>query len=425
MTTYKAVLNNRSLLILALSESVSSVGTWITMMAVFAMIVFNGKGGVAQSSGIYLAGLIPTLVFSPVAGWLCDHLDRKRLMIASELASGLIITGVIFTSRLDLVYVLLALQSISTSIMSPARQAVVPDLIRREDLTSANAFLQQLSSLIKISAPILAGALLAVMNPHEAVILDVISFVISAAVLTRLPRLLPHIEPTIARTILQPKQGASSDVLSTLRASPRLSLLFLLVFLAVVIFIGFDVLAPIYIRDILKGNESLFGTLVGLIGLGSLVSTAVLMLRSHASSPWRDVMAGLVFLGVIPVSMALGAAAAGSSVAGSSSAAVVLVGVGCLLGGVGNGLLNIQVSTLLQLLSPAEVLGRISGIFQSTTVAGQLAGILVTPLFVPALLSLGAYFEVASLAVALLVLLTAGILMRTRTTPQRAAVPGD
>jgi MFS family permease len=419
MTTYKAVLNNRSLLILALSESVSSVGTWITMMAVFAMIVFNGKGGVAQSSGIYLAGLIPTLVFSPVAGWLCDHIDRKRLMIASELASGLIITGVIFTSRLDLIYLLLALQSISTSIMSPARQAVVPDLVRRDDLTSANAFLQQLSSLIKISAPILAGALLAVMNPHEAVVLDVISFVLSAVVLTRLPTLVPHLETSGARTTVLPKQGASSDVLSTLRASPRLSLIFLLVFLAVVIFIGFDVLAPIYIRDILKGNESLFGTLVGLIGLGSLISTAVLMLRSHASSPWRDVMAGLVFLGVIPISMALGAAA------GGSSAAVVLVGVGCLVGGVGNGLLNIQVATLLQLLTPAEILGRISGIFQSTTVAGQLAGILVTPLFVPALLSLGAYFEVASLAVALLVLLTAVILVRTRSTPQRATVPGD
>ena len=80
MTTYKTILNNRSLLILGLSESVSSVGSWITMMAVFAMIVFNGNGNVVQSSGIYLAGLVPTLLFSPAAGWLCDHLDRKWLM---------------------------------------------------------------------------------------------------------------------------------------------------------------------------------------------------------------------------------------------------------------------------------------------------------------------------------------------------------
>jgi hypothetical protein len=279
--------------------------------------------------------------------------------------------------------------------------------------------LQQLSSLIKITAPVLAGALLVVMNPHQAVILDVISFVFSAAILTRLPALPPHLVPTTTQAGAQPKPVPSSGVLLTLRASPRLSLMFLLVFLAVVILIGFDVLAPIYIRDILKGNESLFGTLVGLVGLGSLVSTAVLMLRSHSQNPWRDVLAGLVFLGVIPVSMMLGAAA------GSSSAAVVLVAVGCLVGGVGNGLLNIQVATLLQLLSPAGLLGRMGGIFQSTMVAGQLAGILITPLFVPALLTMGAYFEAASLAVALLVLLTAVILKRTRPAPQPVAIPGD
>ena len=419
MTTYKSVVRNRSLIILGLSESVSNVGNWITMMAVFAMIVFSGKGSVAQSSGVFLAGLLPTLVFSPVAGWLCDHLDRKWLMIASELTSGLIIAGIIITQRLELIYALLALQSISTSIMSPARQSVVPYLVRREDLTGANAFLQQLSSLIKIAAPILAGALLTIMNPHQAVILDVISFIISAAILAFLPSLPPHQSLPANLTHGQVKRVSSAGIFSTLKASPRLSLLFLLELLAVVIFIGFDVLAPIYIRDVMGGNASLFGSAIGLVGLGSLISTLVLMLRRHPQNPWRDVLAGLVLLGAIPVSMSLGVFWEGGS------AVIPLIAAGCLIGGVGNGLLNIQVATLLQLLSPAELLGRMGGVFQSAIGAGQLAGIMITPLIVPALLSLGEYFLAASLAVIILVLLTAIILMRTRPVLEKAGAASD
>ncbi len=54
------------------------------MMAVLAMVLFRGGGGVKESSLIMLAGLLPTLLFSPVAGWLCDRFDRKWLMIISE-----------------------------------------------------------------------------------------------------------------------------------------------------------------------------------------------------------------------------------------------------------------------------------------------------------------------------------------------------
>ena len=190
----KAILTNPSLITIGISEFVSNIGNWITMMAVYAMVVFRGDGGVAQSSGIFLAGLFPTLVFSPAAGWLCDHFDRKWLMVISELASGLIVAGLIFTQRLELMYAILALQAISMTVMTPARQAVVPDIVGKDSLTQANAFLQQLAGLIKIAAPMLAGLILAVMNPHTAIILDVVSFGLSALILSRLPALPPHQE---------------------------------------------------------------------------------------------------------------------------------------------------------------------------------------------------------------------------------------
>ena len=192
MTTLKALIKNRSLVILGVSESVSNIGNWITMMAVLTMVLFKGGGGVKESSLIMLAGLLPTLLFSPVAGWLCDRYDRKWLMIISELSSGLLIAGLIFVTRLEWILVILALQATSLAIMSPARQSVVPGLVDPQELTRANAFLQQLSGIIKIGAPMLAGLVLAVMNPHQAIILDIISFGLSALILGRLPAMKPQ-----------------------------------------------------------------------------------------------------------------------------------------------------------------------------------------------------------------------------------------
>ncbi len=406
------LVRNRSLLILGVAESVSGIGNWITMMAVFALVVFRGDGTIAQSSAIFLAGLLPTLLVSPYAGWLVDRVDRKRLMIVSELGSGLCVAGIIFTEQLVLVYLLLALQAVSMSVMAPARQAAVPDIVGRDRLTQANAFLQQLAGLVKIGAPILAGALLSWVNPHTAIVLDVVSFALAALILSRLPALPPQRRATPDATTPEPADHPGSTAAAVLRQSPQLRLLFTTMFLSIFVIIGFDILAPVFIRDVLGSDESFFGLVIGLVGLGTVGVSIVLMLRKGQVNQWRDILLGLFLLGLIPASLWL------VTWQGSPTQARTLVALFAFVGGIGNGLLAIQIGTLLQLLTPAAVLGRVSGLFQSTVIAGQLAGIVITPLLVPAVLNYGAYFGLSFLALMGVVLygwLTAG---RGVPTPQ-------
>jgi len=424
MQELKSVFRNRSLVILGVAESVSNTGNWITMMAVFAMIVFKGQGGVVESSGVFLAGLLPTLFFSPAAGWLCDRIDRKKLMIASELVSGLVILGLVFVDRLSLIYAILAIQAVSISIMTPARQAVVPQLVPQDELTKANAFLQQLAGIIKIVAPILAGGLLAVVNPHQAILLDVISFGLSALILSRLPKLEPEMgSENLPAGDLQSAgtTGPETEIkdagrtgkgrlVQVLKANPQLQLLFILVFLAISVIVGFDVLGPVYFRDVLNADEAFFGQSIGLVGLGTLLTSLWLMLRKGNGRPWFDVLTGVLLLGFIPMVLAA------ATLPQLQTQARWLVLSASLVGGIGNGLIHIQVGTLLQLLSPAALLGRMGGIFQSTAVGGQLTGILITPLLVPALLSMGAFFGLSGVALVLVILITAAILRRTGST---------
>jgi MFS family permease len=407
----RKILGNRSLLTIGFSESVSNIGNWITMMAVFTMVVFQGDGSVAQSSGIFLAGLVPTLFASPLAGWLLDRYDRKWLMVGSELTSGLITTGLIFTQRLELIYAVLALQAISISLMTPARQAVIPDIVSHEDLTSANALLQQLAGIIKIAAPILAGMILAVMNPHSAIILDVVSFAISAFILSRLQALPPHREEEQpGRPSTAEARRLKTSLSSVILQNAFLRLLFASTFLAIFIFIGFDVLSPLYTRDVLSAGQEFFGTMIGLVGFGTVGATLVLMLRKGNGDPWRDAISGLLMLSIIPITLALGSGIQDAQLRRT------LIMAGCLVGGFGNGMLNVQIITLIQILTPAHLLGRLGGVFQSTAVAGQLAGLLVTPLLVPAVFNYRNYFAVSALAVVLVVVFTVITLGLSRKT---------
>jgi MFS family permease len=412
----KNVLRNRSLVILGIAESVSSTGSWVTMMAVFGLVIFRGQGNVTQSGLIYMAGLVPTLIFSPIAGWLCDRFDRKVLMVTSELLSGLAVSGIIFTQSIELIYILLALQAVSTSIMSPARQSSLVFVVKREELTQANAFLQQLSSIIKIAGPILAGMILAIMSPHQAVILDVVSFALSAIILGFLPSLPP---------VKQEKHGheaARGDTVFTplvemVKGSSQLRLLYAVAFIVMSSIVAVDILTSILTRDVLKGGEVFFGLQIGLIGFGTLLGAASLMIRKTKVNPWMDILGGLTLLAVLPATLASIYFIPDLTLARTAAFAA------CFLGGLGVGRKMVQAGTLLQTLPPAHLLGRAGGLFQSVVVSAQLIGILLIPLLVPAVFPVYIYLGIVSGMILIAVLVGILTLGKSLWFVPQAAIP--
>lgn len=388
----KSIIKNRSLVIMAVSESVSNVGSWITMMAVFSLVIFKGAGNVTESGLIYLVGLLPALVFSPIAGWLCDRFDRKKLMIISEVASGLAVSGIIFTESLTLLYVLLALQAVSGAIMTPARQSSVPQVVDREQLTQANAFLQQISSVVKIFGPVLAGAVLTVMNAHQAVILDVVSYFLSAGILLFLPKLIPPQQDGQSKKT-EEKQKWTAQFSELFHMDNQLKLLFGMAFMAILGIVSIDILVSIFTRDVLQSGESYFGLIVGMIGFGTLVGAATLMLTKKASHPWRDVIGGFAIMAILPASMA-----AGYHVHNLTMLRFITIPI-CVVAGFGMGRKLVQDNTLIQTLSPAAMLGRISGLYQSTIIAAQLAGTVLTSALVPGLIPVDIYFGLTAVLI--------------------------
>lgn len=424
----KRLIRNRALMLMGAAEVVSSLGSWITSMALYSILIFQEGGGMAISSAIFFASLGPTLLLSPLAGWLCDRYDRKVLMIASRLLQGAATAGLIFTDNLPVIYTLLVISSTFGLVMGPARTTAMPDVVPEGQLTQANAFMQQVTGTIKILSPALAGGLLTVMDPHLAIILDVVSFVLSAALLLLLPPLpakgalvavgAAAVEATAgAQAAAGAKAAPAPKSKGMLRGSwelmtrhiPGLVLLLPLNILMALVLMAYDVAIAVYVRDILQATIAFKGLIGFSVGGGMIAGSSLFLFLKGERNLWRDVIIGFLLVTALPVAFAVGEAA------GPGAARLLMLGAG-VLGGLGMGVINVQAGVLFIKLCPQGMLGRIGGIFDSVTVIGRLVGMLLTPILVPHVVSFGGYFGTASVLLVVAIAFTAVALRRLKGT---------
>lgn len=408
------LLRNRSLMLMGAAEVISSLGSWVTSMALYSILIFREGGGMGVSSAIFFASLGPALLLSPFAGWLCDRYDRRTLMIGSRLLQGAATAGLIFTENLPLIYTLLTLSAIFGLVMGPARTTAMPDVVAEDQLTQANAFMQQVTGTIKILAPALAGGLLTVMDPHLAIIIDVVSFVASAAVLLLLPPLPAKGAPQAQGERPAKEKGLFGDSLALMkRHIPGLLLLLPLNVLMALVLMAFDVAMAVYVRDILQSTIAFKGVLGFAVGGGMIAGSSIFMFLKGERNLWRDVILGFLLVTTLSVALALG------EYAGPQAARVILLVAG-VLGGVGMGVINVQAGVLFIKLCPQAMLGRIGGIFDSVSMTGRLLGMVLTPILVPSVVSFGGYFGTASVLLLVAIAFTAVALGR-----MKAAEPNE
>jgi len=138
--------------------SLSSLGDWLSIVALTALApALTNGGGVAKSSavgGVWLATLLPALLFGPIAGALADRLDRRVTMITGDVIRGLLFLSIPLFPNLTWIYIAKFLAGVASQFWNPAAAATVPNLVPKDKLERAN----QLSMLTTWgTAPLAAG----------------------------------------------------------------------------------------------------------------------------------------------------------------------------------------------------------------------------------------------------------------------------
>jgi MFS family permease len=155
-----------------------------------AFAVLGASGDPAQLGIVLTARMVPMLCFVLVGGAVADRIPRRTVLVAAH-TGGAVAQGAVavllitHNYSLVLVSVLSAANGILDAFTSPALRGMVPDLVAKDQLRQANAFLSSIRNATKIVGPALAGVLVATMGSGPTILVDAVSYLLAAVLLGR------------------------------------------------------------------------------------------------------------------------------------------------------------------------------------------------------------------------------------------------
>src|SRR5450432_2862636 len=183
MTTLLALLRqNRNYRYTWMAQVVSEVGDYFNNIAVFALVMEKSSSCLIVS-GVMLSRAIPAVLAGPGAGVLLDRLDRKRIMIASDLIRAAVALAFVLTihqPRPWLLYLLSAALMFASPFFSAGRAAILPTIATDDELHTANSLTQTTQSATLTAGTLLAGFSAARFGYQWAFIVNSLSFAFSA-----------------------------------------------------------------------------------------------------------------------------------------------------------------------------------------------------------------------------------------------------
>jgi dTMP kinase len=158
------VLHIRPFRALWIALSLSSLGDWLSILALLALAPAVTHGSTlaktSSISGVWVVTLLPALLLGPVAGALADRFDRRVTMIVGDVIRGLLFISIPLFPHLTWIFVAKFLAGIASQFWNPAASATIPNLVPKDKLERAN----QLSQLMTYGTAPLAALLLAVLG---------------------------------------------------------------------------------------------------------------------------------------------------------------------------------------------------------------------------------------------------------------------
>jgi MFS family permease len=203
---------NRDFLWLWAAHSVSQVGSQITGLALPLVAILVLEASTFEVAVLTVLGWLPFLLFSLPAGAWIDRLPRRPLLIVSDWGRAIVLGTVPLAYVLDVLtlgqlYAVEFAAGVLTMMFDLSYQSYLPSVVERDELGEGNSKLEISRSAAQVAGPGLAGVLVAALTAPYAILLDAISFVLSALSLGRIKRIEEHSEEVRERRKLRADIG--------------------------------------------------------------------------------------------------------------------------------------------------------------------------------------------------------------------------
>jgi MFS family permease len=344
----------------------SSLGSLLAQIALAIDVKDRTNAGIWVGA-VLVVGFLPTIVVGLTLGPLIDRLERRKLMVAADLVRAVVFFALVFVGSVGGIVALAFVAGLANGFFRPAVYAGVPNLVPEEDLPHANALLQSVENASWAIGPVLGGLLTAATSPHVAYWINAVSFLVSAALIARIPARLLQSATALTR-------GHWTDLKDGFRAvvESRALLAVLLAWGLAGLGIGSVSVSEVFLaKNTFDAGDFGYGLLFGSIGTGLVIG-----------SFWSSSIQGRLGLartyGGAIAAMAVGFGAA------AVSPNVWVAAACCVIGGVGDGVAIVCNALLVQTGARDEVRGRALTVLMSGTMAVQALGTILAGAFMPA-----------------------------------------
>ncbi|RAW12219.1 MFS transporter [Paenibacillus taichungensis] len=344
---------------------ISNLGDFIYIVAINLMVL-NMTQSPAAVAGLWIISPIASVCTKFWSGSLIDRYDQRQLMIGADMLRALLVAALPLMSSLWMMYAVMFLISMSSSIFVPSSQVYITRLVPAERRKRFNSLQALISSGAFITGPAVAGVMLIYLSPAAAIYANAISFAASALILMFLPKLGIGEQNIGTGSRLTPRMIAQDwrAVLSFSQKSGYVVGIYALFQIILVVGMSLDAQEVVFIRQVMNLPEAQYGALMSITGIGYLAgSMLVWLFAKHL--PIRHMMGGGVLL------VALG------YFLFARSFSFELAAVAFILLGLCSALANTGLVTFYQNNIPVDLMGRMSSVLGLVLSVLQVASILI------------------------------------------------
>jgi len=351
-------------------QVISQIGDGLTKIALL-WFVYNLTGSALKMTIIGVLQTIPPLLLGPLAGVYLDRLPKRGAMIVIDLVRAALLVIIPLLSMmgwltLAWLYVVVFVIALFSMAFGPALNAAIPLLVKKDQLTRANAIMQSSMTIGQLLGPGISGMLIAVIGAQNVLYVNAATFLVSA--LCKIP--IKIRKDTDGRRAGASKQALFDDLRTGFRFVFVQHRLLLVLMIAAALFTlgstGFVYLLPVIGERVLHADAITLGWLWSALSVGILATTLWLAFRKQDNLCRRL----WIILGAAVVG---GLAVFGLNWTGSLAVAAGLIVV---IGG-SSGLVTPIVSASLQEMTPKDLLARVFSVFNTGTMALAMLGMTV------------------------------------------------
>ena len=278
-------LRHRNFRLFFTGQSISLIGTWMTRVAT-SWLVYRLTGSALLLGTVSFAGQIPTFLLAPFAGVLVDRVNRRKLLIWTQVLAGIqsLALAALTLTKIITIHEIIALsvfQGLINAFDMPGRQSFLVQMVSRDtgkpdkqDLSNAIALNSSIVNVARLIGPAIAGIIIAAVGEGYCFAIDGASYiaVVASLLMMRVPA------STIARTTTSMLEQLREGWSYVVHFRPIRTILTLFALLSLM-GMPFMVLMPIFASQVLHGGAHTLGYLMGASGVGALTSAVSLALR--------------------------------------------------------------------------------------------------------------------------------------------------